>query len=56
METNGVWVVYFFDHYPIIVSIWDSEIDARRASGEDQFYYVAFVKFGTKEVYRELNK
>jgi hypothetical protein len=59
METEkieGVWVVYFCDNYATVVSIWSSELEARRAADSDQFYYVDFVKFGAEEIYRELNK
>jgi hypothetical protein len=56
METDGVWVVYFLDNYATIISIWNDELEARRAGDADTFYRVAFVKFGAEEIYRELNK
>lgn len=56
MEADGVWIVYFLDHYATVISIWSDELEARRAANKDMFYYVAFVKFGAEEIYRELNK
>jgi hypothetical protein len=55
-KMEGVWVVYFLDNYATIVSIWNDELEARRAADKDMFYYVAFVKFGAEDIYRELNK
>lgn len=56
MEADGVWIVYFWDNYRVVISIWTDELEARRAASADIFYYTDFVKFGANDIHREWNK
>lgn len=56
MEAEGAWVVYFLDNYATVVSIWDNAADAWLSADKDMHYNVAFIKFGSEEVHKELNK
>lgn len=46
MTDDGVWVTYYWDNGPNIVSVYNDETEALRAAVASNYQHVAFLPFG----------